>query len=506
MVVNFWRKMNKDWLAAIIPAILIILVSLSSYVQYSLKSITDFLAVGVSDVKLYALLIFFFVAFMLRALKVRPSFPIRKSWVVCLIIFLVLFGFSLHLYYLHEYGFDFWQQTFTGHDVNFSGNQPDHSHIFKPVMVVLGGLIGQGEPKENYDNGFSTYLVMPHWPYYLGAALVVLLGLGLVFFWLKESRRREGNRDFGFDFIYLLSSFIVLKNVVDGGMFGKEFLLSFVVWLIAAELGRIEMKKLVVGALAAIPTAFCFSLAFYCLEGYFMGHPYYGIIFKETSLFFVLTMAVYALGFTSYLWRGSRRLSAAAVAVSAVVIIVFLSPFDSTTEYRDRYSGLTIGPNDYAVIATVQDLRFPEIAHEGDFKYYRLTTEKTETIADVSWQYGLPVDYVPVSISGKNCMKDLPSYLLTSAADVEVVKQGASFDGFKSNSSGVIKIIDWKLVGRRGAGAGYPVYEITFWADSCTPQPARTLTAFLSESGLDSFIFFRPDTASDWPALPPTID
>jgi hypothetical protein len=79
---------------------------------------------------------------------------------------------------------------------------------------------------------------------------------------------------------------------------------------------------------------------------------------------------------------------------------------------------------------------------------------------------------------------------------VEIVKQKAGFTDLKDSRSGVIKVLDWKLVGRQGASVGYPVYKLTFWRNGCIPQPYKALMAFLSENGLDSFIFFRSTAIS----------
>jgi hypothetical protein len=108
-----------------------------------------------------------------------------------------------------------------------------HSHAFKPVLQSLMVLMGGAVSARSADSGLALEGLVSSEIYLLGAVLLILfvLLLALHYLCLCQVWGRGGVRFW----LYGTSTFVLIKTVIDGGIFAPAFGIAVVLWYITVS-------------------------------------------------------------------------------------------------------------------------------------------------------------------------------------------------------------------------------------------------------------------------------
>ena len=486
MVVRFRHQTIRRWLWPLLIVSFLLAVIFSSQVMFISKWLIDSLAFGKSTVKVYGFLGYALLYALVYAGGWRLKPRLRHSWLIILLV--ALFGLSLlsHFMFLTKYGLPFWAQADAVLDNHFSGNHLTHIHTFKPVLVVLGGLVGLAGPSSFYDNGTAFFSLLPHWLYYLGALLLVSLLFLLVGYWRQEQSRLTPKQRWPFTFLYLVSSFVILKNIIDGGFFNKETLIAlpiflFIIW--AGSSGYIIRWR----QWLLLPISFLALMFFvYALDNLYRADSGFNDLLAVVRQV-VVDSALYLIALVLYFYQGRDWLKAA-LGAAFIFGLLYLLPLPSVNTRVAYWQAVVAAGQTINITSWRPIFDGKLISQEGDLGFYRLTFNQPQRVGDLMDHYQLNLDYYPIDVAGLTCQGSDGTLAYQKIWLIKVIEFEPSFSDFQTVTSSHLSLLSWK----RLADKPYPTYVAIVQVPSCTAAPRLAFHNFLVRNGLKSYIVVNP--------------
>ena len=213
---------------------------LNFHILFFFKFIIDLFAIGRSNAKLYMFFIYGIICFLLLAFNkkhfTKPKKFIRVTSAVllcCAVLSLASYFIFVNTFNLSVY--DAVQMCDSG---MVSSTKLLHIHTLKPVLAQFISFIGGDAVYNSYDAGAPFLEVIPNEVYIAGAVLIsVLVILFLIVLLIKEQEWNEKTR-YIFVLIYIIVTFSLFKNILDGGPLTEEFMVSVPIFLALLHIKR----------------------------------------------------------------------------------------------------------------------------------------------------------------------------------------------------------------------------------------------------------------------------
>jgi len=154
----------------------------------------------------------------------------KKFNLVIFVLFIILTILSLssQLVFLSYNNFDLFNLSYLIYDDSykvFTGTSITHIHTFKPIIGVFAPLFNVGD----FDFAQTIPTFMPEWFSLIYILGFILLTIFVIFLVKKsESFFKEKNIDWLNLFLFICSSFLLTKSIIDGGPLTTEFLVGTV--------------------------------------------------------------------------------------------------------------------------------------------------------------------------------------------------------------------------------------------------------------------------------------
>lgn len=481
MVVTALKDKKTD-LAIIFALLVLLLLNYFSFeFRFFFKRFTDPVALGYSNVKVYTLLGYVLAYFVFKVFNLRLPLRIPRALLIGLIIGLFLLGLSLHFFYVASYDLPFWAKTTAVYQNYFSGNHITHLHVLKPVLVVLGLPFGLAEPMNFYENGFVYFQFIPQWVYYLGALLLVLLVVFLLFYWLAETKVVPKNFYHSLTFLYLISSYSVFKNIIDGGIFNVENFLALPILLLIIIFGQqgYQTKN---NFVLFLPFWFTALLPLiYSIDHYLRPDQAYNAFNNLFLAFFSMTL-IYCFALVVY-WFEQQRLKFALPVLALLLVLFWFLPHPYTKARLERVNHL-VQPGEYVVISTFDQLENLSVLYQvGSLKYYQLNIGQPVLAKQLFNDYQLNPDYSPIDFSGLTCVfgHDFNRQILVRVLSGSPMNQEIDTIHLEQPITANIDLIDQ-------SSNNWFDYYVDFKIRPCTPRFINASYILLQQKGLEKYI------------------
>jgi hypothetical protein len=210
---------------------------------------------GVSGGKVYFLLIYSTIVFLLlyfRRGKSRIPWPMESCWAGKLLVLLMLLGIGAslgsYLHYIKAYSLPVETYHYHFKGIYNSVNYFPHIHTSKLYLYKVGSVLGLERALENMDDGRVFVNVIPaFYPYVTLFSILFIIFLSL-FSIPRIVNRWEGRNKTGISILSVLSFNSIIKCLSDGGPFAYDFLVAIgVIYILMHTKGPEELKAFLRG-------------------------------------------------------------------------------------------------------------------------------------------------------------------------------------------------------------------------------------------------------------------
>lgn len=446
--------------------------ALSPHLGFVAKYFTDFFASGFSSTKAYTLFLYAVLSFFLLSVShFLPQF--RTSRKTLLIIATLAFLIQLGVYAdfaVSERLEAFGDATVATGSV-FSETKLIHIHNMKAAAALVGGFLGA--ESGSYDVGIPFLGSVPAWAIII---FLILFGASVALFLLVlgEKEREWPDHSGARMALYLMTSFSVLKNMIDGGPFSIECLVSALVLFLLIKESEKPFLKTVVHSL---PYAAFLFLAYGAIVSLFLPFSATWDIIAPG----IMQYAFFAL-ITAFLWSRASWAAARAGVVFVSIAVLFMLRSHSFAYHEFRYLITRVEAGDTVhFLDTDAGKPPPAVYRNGYGAIYSVKSAGGERIADVVARERLNPSFYPVMIPGKSCPPDEPFVV---SGEV----RGSPHAGLTvRQDDGQVKILDFS---RCAAGSACD-YSFAFEMKGCTPNPKKIAVDFLASMGFERFVMSR---------------
>lgn len=344
-----------------------------------------------------------------------------------------------------------------------------HTHVGKVVFGAFAPMLSETVVALG-DTGAALVPYIPDGGIWL---IPILLVLSMVSFGVLHAARYcqvpAGMRRSVWSFLYILLVFVLLQNLLDGGILAQNTLLAFLllsalVWVPETQMIRAGVSAFAVCALVALSI------------------EYAGLYGGSFSYERTIASAVVLLGTTGILYRYAYRrrvpLSITALCVAGVLAFAY---YDSASI---RSYAAAVPTSTETLISTYpQELSTLSGTYEtlGSLRVYRIDTSSYQSIGAVLTHYRLPYWYRPVSSSAwPGCEEGgevTYTFTLLSQDDLLPVPLNAAR----------ARVALTKLA---SSTAPWHRYAGTLTMDPCLPRPWNVLHEAVVSAGTDTAVIY----------------
>ncbi len=481
--------MKKDFkkkvvLAVIVPCL--ILLALPFFVNNAdevLRAVTKIFAGEKSYVKTMLLLVYVAILGVTACLFVRHGKsgqkPVRKYGVFLAVSLAVSYLINLgsFLWFYIKYRFPLNEFVITMSGTDMSSTQFVHNHVMKGIVGTFAQFY-KGGVYESVDAGVAFVGLLPQ-TLFIAGAVAFLATLGAFFLHFRQSLSEhlstEKARPIMFIFLYGIASFVLLKNIIDGGLFDFAVLPSaFILFLLASRTRNVVAHNaFALGSLAyvAIVSAFAFITA---SDGSVAPLFYF---YRSIVAFVVLFVMYFILH-----CRADRRLCVL-LALGACSLLWY--PIQSNLGVL-KYEAAVVSPEDGAVVgsyAVPTGSSYVEMGRVGQLKFYKYTPESDTMISEVLRENSLVNNFYPVSIPWNTCVP------MDNSLDYSFMVR--SLDEINVVGSSLVTLLKMEL---RDVRDGLYSYDVSIRTNGCMPRGLDVIREFFSSQGARTFFIYDIST------------
>ncbi len=477
---------KKVALAVILPCV--VLLALPFFVNNAddvLRAFTKIFAGEKSYVKTTLLLAYLILLGLVTVwLAVRkPKSSSRRKWGTVLASSLGV-SYALNvaslIWFMAVYRFPLSEFVITMNNGDMSSSQLMHSHVLKGIVGVFSQFY-RGGVYEGVDAGVAFVGLMPTWLFVLaGVSFAVALVASIMYFRQVVAEYAAGKKAgvVLFVFLYGLTSFVLLKNIIDGGLFDYAVLPAALFLMLAAGVKRgvVVRNGFALGALTYVALSCAFAHATIA-EGSIAPLVYF---YRSLVAFVVL----YAMYFALHSTR-PRRLKIL-VALGAASVLWY--PVQTNISVI-RYEKVAITQEEGAIVSSyraLSDDAYVELGRVGGLKVYRYTppTEAGTSVDSVIRENRLVSNFYPVSVPWNTCVP------LDNSIDYTF--RVTTLRPISVTGSELVTLLDFGL---ESVARGLYSYRVTLRTNGCLPRALDVIHEFFRSQGVESLFISDVETS-----------
>ncbi|MFH1263880.1 MAG: hypothetical protein V1495_10630 [Pseudomonadota bacterium] len=388
--------MRRQFLLATVFCSAALAIVLASYdAAFYFRTFSQFFASGLTFFKEYLFLLWGTLLFTLLASPLRIK-PKKGIWVWGSILLAQGLVLVAQIYYSEQTRTQFGTSTTLVSGISFSQNRLTHLHVGKAMLTFLFRTIGISIGSPPLDTGAPFQAILP--PPLVGLMLVFsIVSLVLIVVAILGKKEVWSGRQYWWCWIGLVvSSFAVLRSMIDGGPFSSEFLVYlplFLLLLLGVPDSPLSLvRKLVPWWVAG----FILLVGVTHLSGGRIGH---GLFLRH--VFFIVFCPTLLL-LTDFLTSGRfvrRQLNL--LWLIPILIVMNTGRFwgKSLCYFHTNLPAGTL------VRIAIWNRMIPlhALATEGPLTIYEIRLSTATTIGTIHKMYGIPPGYEVVAAEGRNC-------------------------------------------------------------------------------------------------------
>ncbi len=364
--------------------------------------ITQFFAGGKTNFKEY---FFFAWATFLFALLALPLRPPSRKWgktLMAVVGITMVLNLICHVWYSHKVGIHIGDFSIAVSHRLFSANSLVHMHVLKSTLFLPMRILAIDPNRIWGDSGTPFFFLIPT-PLVIAGLILALTAVFLTAVVAVEKTHEWSGRRFWPHWLALaVSSYAVLKSLVDGGPFSTEFLVYFPPFACLILTSPSSAGSLIRAVLRWWIAALLLVLAL---------HVLFHLPFLQDLLVDVVLLAVFFCAFllvTEWIVTGSgyRHRYHLLWMVPLIIGISFHHfRFDGFKLLSKRLkSGDTLIVSDYFRPEFPFDVKFSD----GAMKVYSARITEPSSVWAFYRKYRIPPNFTPINIPGDTCRLETP--------------------------------------------------------------------------------------------------
>ncbi len=434
---------------------------------------------GKSDAKLFGFLIYF--AVLLLGILLRSSNSDSTTcrahpkvfWIWVSVLILSSLNLVSYFYYVIKFNLDIRTFPVFVSRGNFEGfSQLIHIHTLKPALSWPLNYFGITD-LQGYGDGliFFSYL-----PLFYIVSSVILVGLFVLMVQKGWSLDRKEKPFFLSLVLFAISSFGVIKALIDGGPLNNEFILSavFLHMFMHARSQEHGRKVTIEPALKAV---------LYLSIFYFVYYRFFLEVSDLGRIFHLLTpiWSTFCLLSFLFLLCLQRKLKLHFVLLLCLGLAL---QYDSSTVSEINYHRQKIPKKSKVIITSSKSLPYPVLYTGPTLSSYFTYSQDGTELMDYIYKHGLRFQYYPIMVDGFNCTLDSVDLYW---ADVLVIEGKPELGPKLGGASDYIKYSNFSYVSTN-------VYSMQAHIKGCHPAVQHVLAQELLLRGVDLGVIIRRES------------
>jgi hypothetical protein len=434
--------MKKTYLSFTCFFALWLLAAVLSYdVAFWTKGVVQFFATGVTAYKDFLFLFWAALGFAVLAFHSRPVRAMSARPLLVLTGVLSAVNLGAHFWLMSKFGLNAKSRILTVGEEAVSSNHFCHTHIMKPMLMPIINGLGLRDLLTKTDPGGPYYDLLPHWLYFASLMLALVLCCLIIRMLIQKRDEWPDERRTAFVLTYVVTSYVIIKSMFDGGPLTPEFIVYFSAWLVllgthrwewGALFGRFAVSMAVTAgvvlsvnamiSLEDVPQLFLRVVAIAPFPVFLVVATY--MVRNRRTPWRLMLAAVFSLGIltwgaSAYFWANGLELM-----------------------------NLRLGENDVVYISnqTGENYEYPVAYQEGNLKIHAFSAPGKK-LGDVFRQHKIPVNYGRVSVASKDNNINVSAGYVSSGE--MVVVRGRELDTSKTSNMFVYFNVDPIEKGRR---------------------------------------------------------
>jgi hypothetical protein len=438
-----------------------------------IHALVNIFAGGRSYTKVYLFLTFLVVLFVISICVKTSNKKLAQTARSVLIAFLLighLLGLTLFFYFTNQFNFQSNDFILTFNNNEISSTQLTHNHLLKGSIGLTLSYLGMGY-FESIDAGLPFVGLVPAILLWLGVITVLLCGVvSIAYFRYTISDRSNIRKKVFYTLAFGLSSFSLIKSIVDGGIFSTVAIPISIAMLY----GIYDWKKR--GGLLLIPSVGYMLCAFILWKNNFLPGADNSIP-SYLIAGFIPSISIYILFYIEK-QESPKRLHH--------LLLFFLAILLSWPIYTNL-SGI----NDYrnlnaegGIVALYDEGTQTEnhVNSIGKLNFYKIDSEST--VGHITDEHGLLTSIYPVAIPWRTCVP-------TGAGETysfTLLAKNMFADKIYENDKKIINRIDVSLT---ESSNGFFRYNLSITLEPCTPRHLNVIQEFLKTKLNEPFFMYN---------------
>jgi len=463
---------QKNWLiVAVISLLLLVLVKVNVLIQVIMKFFVNNFANGRSDFKVISFLIYLIISSVIILFcankKWKIKYDFRKIFLV-LIGLMFIIGMVSFFHFTDKYDLDYFEGYKSIHEGKQSSTTMFHVHTFKAGLSKIIDFVNPSL-HDTYDSGrfYANHLPSFFWiiSLILMPILIILSQLVLIKLFHLWDKKRYKNFHL---FIYIIASFSLLKNSMDGGLINQEtfFWLAILLVLFSnfSSFKNFLKRSLISSIIAFLLLSFPFMF-------YYDGPKFLILEYLIFLSFFILLAGSFRY------WSNKKIVSL--ILLLYLIFVIFLNSFFLTTHinfsakvFSEMFTPVPENSTVYSYVHNVKNCKEVYYSQE-DFSICKFNVEKQNMLS--LWQNyaSMPPNYKPIKINKVNCDFNRTSTLLNN---------------FKLIDGQVPEKIELSFLNVSFTHVENDLYSYFGRYNSCLPQYQEVLQRIFNKEGIKSYI------------------
>ncbi|OGB78479.1 hypothetical protein A2296_05105 [candidate division CPR3 bacterium RIFOXYB2_FULL_35_8] len=450
---------------------------LFDYVQITIHAFVNIFAGGRSNLKAILFLIYFLCLLLISQFiyfkKIKVTKKINGLWIWIGVIVAYLFNALVFFIFYIKNNFQFSDSIVLFNESEISSTSLLHNHILKGVTGLVLKFFHVSN-LENYDGGIVFLDFISPIYFYLGfAILLLLLILVLIYFIQEVAVYKDQNKKYIYMFAYAIITFSLIKNLIDGGLFNYEAIVSFGFWTLLIFKSN-RLSKYFSGILFF--SYLLGNIVFYKLnlfnsyevqeQGLFLN------IWNTIAYIFLLLILFYDQKYKIIDRRGFL------LKILTCLLLFYPVYLDlSIIAYRLK----VIDSNNHAILGVYEEIfeeNYLYLDSAGDLNFYEVSPSAALNVDSIIKKFNLLDNFYPLSFPWQNC---LPSGLWDQYSFELISKNYVSVNNFHSDmvTFDEIKQIEFGDHNR---------YFIKMSIKPCYPRSMNVIQESFQAAEVDSFI------------------
>lgn len=475
------KKYNYTSLATIVGAILLlyVLFSRTDLGNVIIHGVINLFAGGRSSVKVLLFLIYILALGLVsipHIAKPLRNFKVKSSWLFT--TFIIAYGYNLLLLiaYYKKLGTNFSDFIITFNNGEISSTAVLHSHVMKGFTSLLLEPFGW-QIQENIDTGWAFVGLIPSFWLWLGGILA-LLCLILTILKFTELFWEEKKYPWVFLAFYGITTFALLKNLIDGGIFNREapIALSALIFILLTSKSvskRIpKNEKIPISLVPIIIYAGLMGIIYFFFPQMVKDYAF-NLYMSATLVIILFTIA--------YWWK---KESNTRLGILLLVLSITFSYIPLAQNFNTYLNSLKTVPSDGAFVglynlpAYNSHLKWDKIESINGLSIYHLAPQGQVPLKDIIKSNDLLNNLGPINVPWVNCYPTYPdetiSFTMLTTRDMPAI----------SNVNETATIKEAKLIGQTGS---LYRYEMKIALRRCSPRIVNIIEELLKQQGQQTF-------------------